>query len=133
MKALRHDLDAARATEALVQRQRQEHAKMAADSFGEYKKDLGRCCCRPLVCPILFGSVRFCSNLFGSVQLCSVLFGYVMLYYVPCSVMLCSVLFGPVRSYFVLLCSVLFCWVMFCYYRFMFGLIRCGSVLVGSV
>lgn len=32
---LRHDLDASRATEAVVERQRQEHAKMAADSFGE--------------------------------------------------------------------------------------------------
>lgn len=36
MAALKHDLDAARATEAVAERQRQEHAKMAADSFGEY-------------------------------------------------------------------------------------------------
>lgn len=32
--ALKHDLDASRATEAVAERQRQEHAKMAADSFG---------------------------------------------------------------------------------------------------
>lgn len=32
---LKHDLDSARATEAVVERQRQEHAKMAADSFGK--------------------------------------------------------------------------------------------------
>lgn len=35
MAALKHDLDAARATEAVTERQRQEHAKMAADSFGK--------------------------------------------------------------------------------------------------
>lgn len=35
MAALKHDLGAARATEAVVERQRQEHAKMAADSFGK--------------------------------------------------------------------------------------------------
>lgn len=33
--ALKHDLDAARAADAVAERQRQEHAKMAADSFGE--------------------------------------------------------------------------------------------------
>lgn len=37
---LRQDLDAARASEAVVERQRQEHAKMAAESFGEYATGL---------------------------------------------------------------------------------------------
>ncbi|CAM9830130.1 unnamed protein product, partial [Ectocarpus sp. 12 AP-2014] len=35
---LKHDLDSARATEAVVERQRQEHTKMAAESFGKYSK-----------------------------------------------------------------------------------------------
>lgn len=35
MAALKHDLGAARATAAVAERQRQEHAKMAADSFGK--------------------------------------------------------------------------------------------------
>lgn len=35
VNALRHDLDAARATESVVERQRQEHANMAADALGE--------------------------------------------------------------------------------------------------
>lgn len=34
MGGLKHDLETARATEAVAERQRQEHAKMAADSFG---------------------------------------------------------------------------------------------------
>lgn len=36
MKGLRQDLDTARATEAVAERQRQEHANMAADSLGEF-------------------------------------------------------------------------------------------------
>ena len=36
MTALLHDLDAARATEAVAEKQRQEHANMAADAFGDF-------------------------------------------------------------------------------------------------
>src|SRR5579859_6923419 len=43
----------------------------------------------PQTCPVLFGSVRFCSEVFGFVRKCSVLFG---------SVRFCSEVFGFVRK-----------------------------------